>query len=143
MGCGTSGSSSGSIIMEGEEMGVVITWAHVALAFIPVITAFLGLLFPYLSLLAKNRQQDDRLKRLEIEHHRCEEERATDKVRWDTDWPSDPMPVVNAMKALKENGIAAKLEHVHMVIKKFRGDRMAKETDHQIPKLRDNQIGDF
>lgn len=72
--------------------------------------------FAYLSLLAKNRTQDERIRTLELDQHKCEEERAKLTADRDLEWPSDPTELANAMAALRSNGIPATLREVSMIL---------------------------
>lgn len=72
--------------------------------------------FAYLSLLAKNRQQDQRIRTLEIDHNKCEEERARLCADRDLEWPSDATELMQAMQALRANGIPATMREVTMIL---------------------------
>lgn len=95
-------------------------WAAAIGAVATAITTFTSGLFAYLSLLAKNRQQDAEIAKLQEAHVDCVKERQelTDQVAME--WPSDVEPVLNTLAILKEQGVQLTIRHVLMVMEGIR-----------------------
>ena len=112
-------------------MAEAAMWTAIA-SIVASTLGFLGIVF---GMVFKNRQQDNRLHQLEVEHKRCDEERTDLKTKLGNEWPSDPMELVNTMNLLKANGLhptVAQLTQVmenvrRMKRKKNDGDRFVTE----------------